>query len=163
MKHKNLHCFYHKHSYKKKTGKISISAITTVALLNVASICAYASGSGGNVLERANSASALQTLYDFMLAISVPMAAVGITMCAFSFFLPGEKGWEIARKRILHIGIALAAFFLIPAVMRFATHTSANNGWKAEGGNPQIIENQSDVFDIKSDPAGDPASDPPSE
>lgn len=155
MKQKNSNCYYCKHSSKNPIFRVKVAAITTFVLLNCTNITSYATTTAGTVLNKANALSALQTLYSFILTISVPVAAVGMAMCAFSFFIPGEKGWETAKKRILHIGVALAALFLIPAVMGFATHSPAGSGWKAEGGNTQMIPNQSAVFDIKDGPSGD--------
>lgn len=126
--------------------KITIVLCTVIFVFAVSGMPAFAA----NVLEKANAAGPLQVLYDFMLAISVPMAAVGIAMCAFSFFLPGDKGWETAKSRMLHIGIAIAAIFLIPAVMRFTAGGASVNGWQPDSGREQIVPNQSESIDLGS-------------
>lgn len=99
-------------------------------------------------------ATATAAMYNFFKKIAIPVSAVGFAMCAFSFFLPNEKGFELAKKRMLHIGIAVMVLFLLPALFTFAKSSPMGQGaaWKPTGGNAQIIENAGSGFDMSAGP-----------
>ena len=110
--------------------------------------------------------SPLNTMYTFFLKISVPIAVLGLAMCAFAFFLPNEKGYEVAKKRMFHIGVAIMVLFLIPSIYNFSSTKFSNDGWKAEGNNMQIIQNAGEAYDLKTNgptpvPEGSGGSDDP--
>lgn len=145
---KTLYCFCHKHGRCTAITKIMVLSILMLIILNAMACTALAAGplSEANLIGEN---SPLYTLYSFFLKVSIPIAAVGFAMCAFSFFLPNEKGYEIAKKRMLNIGIAIMVIFLIPSIFKFASNSVKNTGWRPEDGNTQIINNAGKSIDLK--------------
>lgn len=145
---KNLYSFCHKHGRCTAITKIMVLSILMLIIINAMACTALAAGplSDANLIGEN---SPLYTLYSFFLKISIPIAAVGFTMCAFSFFIPNEKGYEIAKKRMLNIGIAIMVIFLIPSIYKFASNGVKDIGWKPGDANTQIIENAGESIDIR--------------
>ena len=125
----------------KKTKRISKKLchvlLMVVLMFGFTTITAFADTT--SELDAANVNGILVTMFNFIKAISVPMACIGIAMCAFSFFMPNEKSWDIAKKRLFHIGAALAIIMLVPAIFKFSEGTWRSMAWNPNGGNTQII------------------------
>ena len=115
-----------------------------------------------NPLTAANiggSSGPLATIYNFFLSISVPMAILGAAMCGLSFLISKEKGYEIARKRLFNIGIAIMVLMLIPSIFSMGAKTK-NIGWNPSGGNVVIIPeapNAGSGFDMNIGPTAPPS------
>ena len=125
------------------------SCVYLILLLFAVNVHPVYAATASDVLDKANATAPLDVLYSFMRMISIPVSACGLAMCAFSFFIPNEKGYEIAKKRILHIGLAILALFILPAVSKFATGGVASKAWNgADSTRIQIIENKSDKVDL---------------
>lgn len=88
----------------------------------------------------------MNDVLNFVSTISLWIGVVGLGCCAFSFFFANEKGLEVAKKRMLHIGLALAGIAMVPLIVNFVYNTTFKSmAWKPEGNNMQIIqEKQSD-------------------
>lgn len=121
----------------KKILLVSIVAVLAIAM------SAFTAFAADNPLSAAGlSGGILYRVYKFFRIVSVPVAVIGAAMCAFSFFLPNEKGYDIAKKRLFNIGIALLVLMMIPIIYKYASSDSVRNfSWKANGVNSQIIEN----------------------
>ena len=135
--------------YKRgRCMKITMIIALAFIIINCMTFVAFAAET--NPLTAAGLGSgALEKAYKIFRIASFPVAAVGLTMCAFSFFMGSEKGFAAAKQRMLYIGIALMALMLIPnLMMTFATRAS-QSAWKPAGGNPVIIEPASPGFRLE--------------
>ena len=121
-------------------------------IFGVMSISVFAEGNSTNDLNAANLNSVLVTMFNFIKAVSVPLAALGVGMCAFSFFMPSEKSMEIAKKRLFHIGAALFILMLIPAIFRFSAGTWRGIAWNPQGNNAQIVQGIGENPDLSQGP-----------
>lgn len=161
-------------SQKKINGKKTLSILSGICLLTVIliAILSFSVLAEETVLEDpltaaklAGTNGPLSKMYNFFITISIPIAVVGLAMCVFSFLIPNEEGYKIAKKRLLNIGIAIMVIMIIPNIYAWATKSSVReSAWIPGGDNMQIIENASDdVFDITAGPSAVPESSSESE
>ena len=119
--------------------KILLISIIATLIITMSAFTAFAAD---NPLSAAGlSGRVIYKVYSFFRNLSVPIAVVGAVMCVFSFFIPNEKGYEVAKKRLLNIGIALFVLMMIPMLYKYSSNMVRGWGWKSEGNNAQIIEN----------------------
>lgn len=130
------------------TKKILLISVIAALMVTMSAFTAFAADSP--LVAAGLSGGVLYKVYDFFRKASVPVAIIGAAMCAFSFFIPNEKGYEVAKKRLLNIGIALVVLMMIPIIYKYASSGSIRGlNWNADGGNVQIIENaESDSGDL---------------
>ncbi len=131
-------------------------SIMVCAIFATTTVTAFADTTGmGGDLNAANINVVLSQMFGFIKTVSIPVAIIGMVMCAFAFFLPDEKGWAVAKKRILNIGIALVVLMIIPLIYRFSSGVRSV-GWNPSGSNMQIISPMGDNFDMTNGPQADP-------
>ena len=74
--------------------------------------------------------SGLENAWTLLRAIGIPVAIVAVAICAFQFFLNGDKGMETAKKRILYIILGIAILLLAPLlVTKVVGWFSSNSSW----------------------------------
>ena len=110
---------------------------------------AFTAFAADNPLGSANLANPMGKVFSFMSQIALPIGVLGVGSCVVSFFLSNEKGYEIAKKRMFHIGIAIAAISLVPMIVSFVVNSNFGNlAWKPDGGNAHIVEGVTYDFEV---------------
>ncbi len=84
-----------------------------LAILTMSTVCA---SDASNAIQRGVKDGAKQ-VYDIMTAVIIPIGAIAFAWCGFSALFGGERGMEIAKKRILTVVIVLGLVYLAPVAI----------------------------------------------
>lgn len=93
-------------------------------------VTAHADSIFGTVLNEA--LNPFNNFYKLIVAISLAMAAVCISVLAFNFFLGNEKKMDEAKIKIIKVCLAVAAILLLPAIVNYAKGLFSATGWKPD-------------------------------
>lgn len=101
--------------------------LTAVLCIPMFTVTAHADSIFGTALSGA--LDPFNNFYKIIVAISLAMAAVCISVLAFNFFLGNEKKMDEAKIKIIKVCLAVAAILLLPAIVHYAKDLFSATGW----------------------------------
>ena len=116
------------HDKVAKVGSTAIGAMLGAGnIMACAMMAVFATDSIGAAVG-----SGMQSVYNVLKAVAIPVAVIAFAVCAYYIFVSGEKGMEKAKKIAIYTIIGIAIVFLAPLIIENVTGWFSGLGTNSE-------------------------------